>query len=107
MSKQRVRRAFDGAFKQEAVRRMPEQQARRVPLSVIARELDVRPDQLRQWARALAAQPGVPLPDVFPGEGRLPTAEEEVRRLRRELEVVTPERDFLKKASAYFARTVR
>jgi transposase len=107
MSKKRVRRAFDAAFKQEAVRRMQEQQARRVPLSVIARALDVRPDQLRQWARALEAQPGGPLHDVFPGEGRLPTAEEEVRRLRRELEVVTMERDFLKKASAYFARTVR
>jgi transposase len=107
MSKKRVRRTFDAAFKQEAVRRMQEQQARRVPVAVIARELDVRPDLLRQWARTLAAQPGAALHDVFPGEGRLSSAEEEVRRLRRELDVVTQERDFLKKASAYFARTVR
>jgi transposase-like protein len=31
-------------------------------------------------------------------------AEQEVRRLRRELELVTQERDFLKKAAAYFAK---
>ena len=32
------------------------------------------------------------------------TAEDEVRRLRRQLGEVTMERDFLKKAAAFFAR---
>jgi transposase-like protein len=42
--------------------------------------------------------------EVFPGKGRVANAEQEVRRLRQELELVTQERDFLKKAAAYFAK---
>jgi len=46
-------------------------------------------------------------PDAFPGNGKLPATEEENRRLRRELEGVRQERDFLKKAAAYFAKESR
>jgi transposase len=45
--------------------------------------------------------------DVFPGNGKLATKDEELRALRRELEVVKQERDFLKKAAAYFAKGSR
>jgi transposase len=78
-----------------------------VPLAEIARDVGVRPDQLRAWARRLETTGSAVPRDVFPGEGRLPTAEDEVRQLRRELETVKQERDFLKKASAYFARALR
>ena len=107
MAKRRERRKFDAAFKVEAVRRMQERLALRISLTEIARDLDVRPDQLRAWSRQLAKHVGQAPRDVFPGEGRLPSAEEEVRQLRRELETVKMERDFLKKASAYFARESR
>jgi transposase len=107
MAKKRERRQFDAAFKIEAVRRMHERLVLKVPLAQIARDLGVRPDQLRAWSRRLAQQVGVAPRDVFPGEGRLPSADEEVRQLRRELEAVKQERDFLKKASAYFARESR
>jgi transposase-like protein len=39
-----------------------------------------------------------------PGKGHLPGLEEEVRRLKRELERVRRERDILGKAVAFFSR---
>ena len=107
MAKKRERRQFDAAFKMEAVRRMQERLALKVSLAENSRDLGVRPDLLRSWSRQLAKRVGQAPHDVFPGEGRLPSAEEEVRQLRRELETVKMERDFLKKASAYFARESR
>jgi transposase len=88
------RRLFTPEFKDEAVRLVLESGR---PISQVARELGVRPDQLRHWkqefTRARVASPP-------PGE----TPEQEVRRLRRELAVVRQERDFLKKAAAFFAK---
>jgi transposase len=107
MTKKRTRRVFDAAFKIEAVRRMEERKAQKVPLTQIAQDLDIRPDMLRAWARQLRQRAGQAPTDVFPGEGKLPSAEEELRQVRRELEVVRQERDFLKKAAAYFAKESR
>ena len=107
MARKRERRQFDAAFKIEAVRRMQERLAVHDSLADIAREFDVRPEQLRGWAKQLAAGRGQAAHDIFPGEGRVPSAEEEVRRLRREVETLRMERDFLKKASAYFAKESR
>jgi transposase len=41
---------------------------------------------------------------AFPGKGRLKPAEEELRRMKRELADVTQERDILKKALAIFSK---
>jgi len=107
MAKKRARRQFDAAFKVEAVRRMEERLAVKVPLSTIARDLELRPEQLRRWADQLAAERGKPATAVFPGEGRVTSEAAEIRRLQREVETLRMERDFLKKASAYFARESR
>jgi transposase len=101
------RRAFSAEFKLEAVQLMQAQRAQGISLSEIGRQVGVRPDQLRSWARRLAKQAGVPPLDVFPGHGKLPTAEDEVRRLQREVAILRQERDFLKKATAFFARESR
>ena len=103
----RGRRAFSAEFKVEAVRRMQEQRAMGVPLSQIGRQLEVRPDQLRSWARRAATLAGARVTDVFPGNGKLPSADDEVRRLQREVAVLRQERDFLKKATAFFAKESR
>ena len=107
MKEKRERRKFDAALKIEMVRRMQERVATGVPVSKIATDLQVRPEQLRLWAKQLEARVGQAPSDVFPGEGRLPSADEELRRLRRELDVVRQERDFLKRAAAYFAKESR
>lgn len=98
----RERRFFSAEYKAQAVRLVAERRAQGVSLAQVGRELDVRPDLLRRWADELT-------------RGDAPAAREpasggeaaEIRRLQRELEVVRQERDFLKKASAYFARESR
>ena len=73
----------------------------------IGRDLDVRHEILRVWARQVATQGGAPLADGFSGQGRLPIEQEEVRRLEREVRRLAQENTFLKSAAAYFARESR
>ena len=89
----RVRRAFTPEFKQAAVRQITEVGR---PVSQVARDLDVRPEQLRIWRKQLAdAGDAAPPPE---------TLAEENRRLRRELAVLRQEHEFLGKAAAFFAK---
>jgi transposase len=98
------RRQFTSEFKLEAVRLVTEEGR---AVNQVARELGIRPNQLRAWKQQAQGRAGLAPSDVFPGAGNLTSAEEEIRRLRRQLDVVTQERDFLKKAAAYFARESR
>jgi transposase len=98
------RRQFTPEFKLEAVRLANESEK---PLSQVARELGIRPDMLRTWRRQAESRAGLTPGDVFPGNGKLTSQEEEIRRLRRELEQAKQENAFLKKAAAYFARESR
>lgn len=91
----KIRRAFTLEFKQEAVRQVTELGR---PLSQVARELELRPEQLRTWKHQLVGRGTVAAPV------RVETADEEVRRLRRELAVLRQEHEFLGKAAAFFAR---
>ena len=92
------RRQFTREFKLEAVRLASESEQ---PLSQVAKELGIRRDILQRWKDEVE---GRAPKDVFPGHGNGSGPEEELRRLRRELAQVTQERDFLKKAAAYFAK---
>ncbi len=103
----RERRVFSAEFKVEAVRLLRERQKLGVSLAQIGRELDVGRDLLRKWARQVEDRAGRAPSDVFPGAGKLPQAEEEVRRLRRENAVLRQERDCLKHAAAFFAKESR
>lgn len=101
---ERKRRQFTPEFKLEAVRLVTEGGK---AISQAARELGIRPDMLRTWKRQAEGQAGLAASDIFPGNGQLPSAEAELRRLRRELEVARQEVAFLKKAATYFAKEVR
>ena len=103
----RTRRVFTAEFKQEAVRRMADRRVQGVSVQQIGRELDVSADMLRSWAHQLKTGEDVPLSDVFPGQGRLPSDQEELRRLQRENHRLQQENSFLKSAAAYFARESR
>ncbi len=98
------RRRFSREFTLEAVRLAIEGGK---PLAQVARELGIRADMLREWKRQVAARSGAPATDVFPGVGQLTSSDEELRRLRREVETRRQEREFLKKAAAYFAKASR
>ena len=97
----RERREFSAAFRAEAVRLVAERRAAGGTLAQVGRELDVRPDQLRAWARQQReASGGGP---AMPGE----TLEQENRRLRRELATLRQEQAFAKNVAVYFARESR
>jgi transposase len=101
-----ARRAFSPEFKREAVQLMRERRALGVSLAQVGRELDVRPDLLRAWAQQLEPRGRSGGRDVGLGNGPVPSGEE-VRRLQRENAVLRQERDFLKKAAAFFAKESR
>jgi transposase len=98
-NKKERRRGFTREFKAEAVRLFAERPAG-VSIAQLSRELDVRPGQLRTWARQQRDDRG---DTAIPGE----TLEQENRRLRREVAVLRQEQAFAKKVAAYFAKESR
>jgi transposase len=84
------RRQYTREFKVEAVRLVVEEER---PLAQVARELGIARNLLQRWKRE---SEGAGATDAFPGNGKLMPQDEEIRRLRRELEQVRQERDFLK-----------
>ena len=69
------------------------------PVSQVAKEMGLTESSLRKWVRQsrIDAQPRI--------EGELTSAaQQELVLLRRELKRVKQERDFLKKAAAFFAK---
>ena len=97
----RERREFSAEFKTGAVRLAAERRAAGGTLTQLGRELDVRPDQLRAWAKRLGL--GTESGAAIPGE----TIEQENRRLRREVAVLRQEQAFAKKVAVYFAKESR
>lgn len=65
-----------------------------------ARELGMSDTSIHQWRQELTEHSS----EAFPGSGHQTAQEEEVRRLKRELEVVKQERDRLNKAISIFSR---
>lgn len=92
----KIRRSFTPEFKEEAVRLWRERSAAGVSIGRVARDLGVRPNQLREWAGQAGAEPA----KVVEGE----TTDQELRRLRRENARLKQEAEFLKKAAAFFAK---
>lgn len=100
-TERRERREFSAEFKAEAVRLVAERRAAGVSLAQVGRELDIRPDQLRAWARQQRGAHGAG--SAVPGE----TVEQENRRLRREVATLRQEQAFAKKVAVYFAKESR
>lgn len=87
----KARRRFDEQFKREAVRFLEETGR---PLREVAADLKVGATALHRWRQQYG---------TAASEQLTPSEAAELRRLRRENEILRQERDFLKKATAYFA----
>lgn len=91
------RRIFTGEFKIAAVKLITEKGR---SVAEAARSLGISTELLRRWKIRFQAEGQ----EAFPGQGKLPPAEDELRRLRAEIVRLKAERDILKKATALFAK---
>jgi len=87
----KARRKFDEQYQREAVRFLEETGR---PLRQVAEELGIAEQSLWRWRKKYGSGAT---------ERLSPSDAAELRRLRREVEILRQERDFLKKAAAYFA----
>jgi transposase len=95
----RKRRSFTPEYKAEVVSLV---RSSGKSVGQVARELDLTETAVRGWVRQ-AAIDGKRDP-----QGPLTSEERaELTRLRREMKTVTMERDFLRKAAAFFAKSGR
>ena len=95
MSKKK-RKSYSREFKMEAVGLITKHG---YSIAEASRNLGIEYSVLRRWKNQIANDPK----HAFPGKGKLKAPDEDLRRLKRELERVKEERDILKKALAYFA----
>ncbi len=91
------RRRYDRQYKLDAVRMVQDSNR---PVASVARDLGIHPNVLYKWRDQLLRDPD----QAFPGKGKLKPEDEELRKLRREVELLKEERDILKKALAVFSR---
>ncbi len=85
---------FTEDFKREAVVQITE---RGYPVAAVAARLGISKYSLYEWKKRYAK----------PASAHYDDQAAEVRRLKRELQRVTEERDILKKAAAYFAKDAK
>ena len=90
----RVRRSFTDEFKAEAVSLV---QSSRKSVGRIAKDLDLTETALRRWVEMAERRSGATRP--IDEDERA-----ELKRLREDVGVLRMERDFLKKAAAFFAK---
>ena len=90
----RAKRSFTAEFRAEAVRIAKE----RGSIGRAAKELSLTETSLREWVKR--AEEGV----LAKGGSLELSEQEELKRLRREVKTLRMEREFLKKAAAFFAK---
>jgi transposase-like protein len=90
------RRSYTAEFKVEAARLATQGDK---PIREIARNIGVSESALRRWVGQLDIDTGKGPPGALTTEERA-----ELTQLRREIRQIRMERDFLKKAAAFFAR---
>lgn len=92
-----TRKQYSSEYEMEAVRLI---QTSGLTAAQIARDLGINPNMLSRWCRE---QITTPANKVFRGHGT--PRDIEVAALKRELALIKKERDFLKEASVFFAKT--
>jgi len=90
---------YSTEFKKEACKRVQSG----VPAAQVARELGINVNTLYSWMSRLKAHPA----DPFVGSGNLHQEDAELRALKKRIKDLEEENEFLKKASAFFAKNLK
>ena len=101
MTKKQQRKSYNETFRREAVR-LSDQPGRTA--TDVARELGIHPGQIYNW-RTQFNKLSKRQFTVADGTNYAKPESAEVRRLKKRIAELEQERDFLKKATAYFAKT--
>ena len=88
---------YSKEFKLEAIKLAEESDK---PVTQIARELDIRVNQIYKWRKELTSKSN----DAFPGNGKQIGKTAELTKLKKENERLRMENEILKKAAIYFAK---
>lgn len=97
MESQGKRKVYDKEFKRETVRLIMQYGK---PTSAVSKDLGINPNVIYRWVRQYKEDSE----HSFPGKGHQKPAEEELRKLKKQLADVTEERDILKKAISIFSK---
>jgi transposase len=100
MGKVKERKTYDRQFKNDAVNLVINGSR---TVAEVSRDLGVKAYLLYRWIREQGREKAKG-EEAFPGKGRLGPQEEELRRLRRELEEAKEDREILKKALEFFSK---
>jgi transposase len=87
---EKPKRTFDATFKKEALALL---ETSGKPLAQVARDLGISDNTLQGWKQQMREHGQ----EAFPGNGHQTPQDEEMRRFRRENEILRQERDMLKK----------
>lgn len=101
MAKKSKNRIYTEAFRREAVR-LADQPDRTA--TSVADELGIHPGQIYNWRAQFNKLSKKQFTVTDDGNNHSVAESEEVRKLRRRVAELEQERDFLKKATAYFAK---
>lgn len=86
-------------FKEQACKRV----LTGIPAAQVARELDINVNTLYTWMSRYKEHPAQP----FVGSGNLHQEEAQLRALKKRIRDLEEENEFLKKASAFFAKNLK
>jgi len=93
-------RTFDKEYKIMAINRV---KGGGKSVAAVARELEISPNTLHGWMHKFNTHGD----KAFPGSGNLHEADDELRKLHKEIMDLKEENAILKKAAAYFAKNLK
>ncbi len=96
MEKKRKKRVtYTSDFKESAARLVIEQSMTRAK---VGKDLGVDHNLIGKWVKEFKENDG----EAFPGNGKLPSKDQQIKDLQKQIKVLRMEREILKKATAFF-----
>lgn len=93
-------KVYSREYKEQVCKRIIEGEEK---VSQVSLELELHENTVYNWVRFYKERSG----GAFVGSGNIRSEEAEMKRLQREIKELQEENEILKKAAAYFARTVK